>query len=157
VTPTWLRNDTDVIRTQCIVHEATSTAPIAAARTARSQHIIVDTASNHLAPPVHGPPPTCSVSTLLGLIRHKDRNCITSFSGRTPRATLWSILTADRHEDAVPCAQPAHHHVQRKDYAGSQIPRRWFRDRPNFNGQYNSHSIISYSTTDLDHPDYTIL
>jgi hypothetical protein len=61
-----------------------------------------------------------------------------------------------RHTDAAPCAQPAHR-AQRKDYAGSHIPRRWFRGRQHFSGQYNSHSIITYSTTDLDHPDYTLL
>jgi hypothetical protein len=35
--------DPDVILTQCIIREGTSTTQIAAARTARSQHIIVDT------------------------------------------------------------------------------------------------------------------
>jgi hypothetical protein len=50
-------------------------------------------------------------------------NCITPFSGRTPRATLWSILTADRHNDAAPCVQPAHHRSQRKVPTGSHIPR----------------------------------
>jgi hypothetical protein len=115
-------------------------------------------ASHRLAPPAHGPPPTRSVSTLLGLTHHKNRNCITSFSGRTPRATLWRLLTADRHTDAAPCAQPAHHHAHRNGYAGSHIPRRWFRDRPHFSGQYNnSHSIISYTTTDPEHSNYTLL
>jgi hypothetical protein len=114
-------------------------------------------ASHRLAPPAHGSPPTRSMSTLLGLIHRKDRNCITSFSGRTPCATLWRFLTVDWHTDAAPCAQLAHHRAQRKDYTGSHIPQRWFRDRTHFSGQYNSHSIISYSTTDPDHSDYTLL
>jgi hypothetical protein len=113
-------------------------------------------ASHPLAPPAYGP--TRSVSTLFGHIRYKDRNCITSFSDRTPRATLWRFLTADRHTDAAPCAQPTHHRVQRKDYAGSHVPRRWLRDRPRFSDQYNNrHSIIRYTTTDPDQPDYTLL
>jgi hypothetical protein len=114
--------------------------------------------SHRLGPPAHGSPPTRSIGTLLGLIHNKDRNCIMSFSGRTPRTTLWRFLTADLHTDAAPCAQPAHHRAERKDYTGSHIPRRWFQDRPHFNRQYNgSHSIISYTTTDSDHQEYTLL
>jgi hypothetical protein len=123
----------------------------------KSTHHSGHIASNRLAPPAHGPPPTCSVSTLLGLVRHKDRNCTMSFSDRTPRATLWSNLTVVTHEDAAPCAQPALYRAHRKGYAGPRFPRRWFRDRPHFSGQYNGHSIISYTTIDPDHPDYTFL
>jgi hypothetical protein len=60
--------------------------------------------SHLLAPPAHGPPLTHSVSTLLCLIRQKDRTCITSFSGRSPRTTLWRILTADRQRCSPLCA-----------------------------------------------------
>jgi hypothetical protein len=78
-------------------------------------------------------------------------------ASRLSLAGLWSILTADRHNDAALCAQPAHR-AHRKGHAGSHIPRRWFRDRPHFSGQYkNSYSIISYTTTDSDHSDYTLL
>jgi hypothetical protein len=43
-------------------------------------------------------------------------------------------------------------HITPEGYAGPHIPRHWFQDRPHFSGQYNnSHSIISYTTTDPDH------
>jgi hypothetical protein len=143
--------------TQCIIRKATSTTPnCCISDRPKSTYHSGHSASHRLAPPAHGLPPTHSASMLTASFA----TGIATASHLSP-AGLHAPRSGASLQRTDTSMQPFVHNwpiiAPNGRVTPAQIPRRWLRDRPHFSSQYNSHSIISYTTTYPNHPDYTLL